>query len=61
MKIVIFFWILIPIPTGMYDDHTNMHVEFEMIFLTEFEVKSGVVKNLLILEMFGKMAANDVI
>ena len=45
----------------MYEDHTNMHVEFEMIFLTEFEVKSAFVKNLLILEMVGKMAANDVI
>ena len=49
-----------PVPTGMYDYHTNMHVEFEMIFLTEFEVKSVVVKNLLILEMVGKMAANDI-
>ena len=44
----------------MYDDHTNMHVEFEMIFLTEFEVKYAVVKTLLILEMVGKMAANDI-
>ena len=60
MKIVILFWILIPIPTGMYDDHTNMHIEFEMIFLTVFEVKFVVVKTLLILEMVGKMAANDI-
>ena len=44
----------------MYDDHTNMHVEFEIICLTEFEVKSVVVKTLFILEMVVKMAVNDI-
>ena len=44
----------------MYDYHTNMHVEFEMIFFTKFEVKFAVVKTLLILEMVGKIAANDI-
>ena len=44
----------------MYDDHTNMHVQFEMIFLTEFKVKYAVVKTLLILEMVGKIATNDI-
>ena len=44
----------------MYDDHTNMHIEFEMFFLTVFEVKFVVVKTLLILEMVVKMDAKDI-